>query len=394
MYSLDDLTRPMTRQECQEAIYSALAAAGTNTTAWKPGAVVRTMIVAVSAVMAAFTTLTAAIAKSGFLELAAGDWLAIVAHYVYGVDKQTATFAKGTVVLTNEAGGVFPIGPNDLIVSSPTTGKAYRNLEAFTLGALETKSIAVVAVEVGKDSDAAAFTITAFGTPLLNVLVTNPSPLEARNDDSDGELRARCYERLGALSPNGPWDAYSYVCKSALREDGSPIGVTRVRLLKDGYGGLRIYVATATGGIASGDVAILQREVDQKATTQCVNALVISATPRFIDITHETWIYNTSALTSVQLEDAVYKRLRAYVQAQPLGGNILTPTVPPTGRIYADAIRTTIGAAIGTALPGLIVHTDLSLPAGDLILAVNEVPVIGNVLSNLHSVPTPEGHSP
>jgi hypothetical protein len=349
------------------------------------------MLVAVAAVMAVFTQLTAAIARSGFLELAEGDWLTIVAHYVYDVDRQTATFATGQLRLNNTGGGVYPMGPNDLIVSCAANGKSYRNLEAFTLGALETnKLINMIAVEVGAASRADAGTITTFVTPLLQVSCTNPSALEAQDDESDAALRTRCYEKLGALSPNGPWDAYSYVCKSAKRPDGSPIGVTRVRLVKDGYGNLTVYVATATGGVATSDVAILQDAIDKNSTTQCVNAVVVSATPVVLNFEHETWIYNTSSQTPDQLEDAIYTKLRSYVQSQPLGGNILEATTPPTGKVFADAIKSVIGAA----MPSLIVHTNLITPSGDTTLQAYEVPVMGTVLTTLHQIPTPEGHSP
>ena len=77
---LDDLTTPLTVDECKAAIYATIEARGTSTTAWEPGAVARTIIAGVSIVLAAMSVLIALIAKSGFLSLSEGDWLTVVAR--------------------------------------------------------------------------------------------------------------------------------------------------------------------------------------------------------------------------------------------------------------------------------------------------------------------------
>src|SRR3712207_6412770 len=146
-FSIDDLTTPLTREQVQTKIYDVLALVGTRTTSWKPGAVARTMITACAVVIAAFSSLTALIARSGFLELAEGKWLALVAWYVYGVEKRYATFAEGEVTLTNTGGGIYPMDAGDLIVGNPDTGAQYRNSGSFTLGALSTLTVPIVAVE-------------------------------------------------------------------------------------------------------------------------------------------------------------------------------------------------------------------------------------------------------
>src|SRR3989304_1758463 len=87
MSTLAELTTPLTVDEIKTAIYAALAPNGAATTTWKPGAVVRTIITGVAIVLAGFSRLQAAIAKSGFLGLAEGDWLTLVAFYVYDVTR-------------------------------------------------------------------------------------------------------------------------------------------------------------------------------------------------------------------------------------------------------------------------------------------------------------------
>src|SRR5262252_8646367 len=115
-FTLAELVKPVTRQEVQASIYEALGVLGVNTTSWKPGAVPRVIIVAVSVVFSGFSELVSLTAKGGFLELAEGDWLTIVAHYVYGVDRIDATFASGGLTLSNSGGGEYALDPDDLIV--------------------------------------------------------------------------------------------------------------------------------------------------------------------------------------------------------------------------------------------------------------------------------------
>src|SRR5687767_5936032 len=107
--TIESLTTPVTKDEAKEAIYEALATVGVNTTTWKPGAVVRTLVAIVAILFAACTNLIAEIAKSGFLELTSGSWLTLVARYVYGVTRLEATFGTGTLTLINSGGGVYDV---------------------------------------------------------------------------------------------------------------------------------------------------------------------------------------------------------------------------------------------------------------------------------------------
>lgn len=389
-YTLDELTKPLTRSEVEAKIYTAIAALGTDTTIWKPGSPVRTMIAAVSIVVAAFSTLAAAVAKSGFLELAEKDWLTLVAYYVYGVQRIEATFASGYVTLTNAGGGVYSLDPGDLVLSSPTTGKTYRNAAAFTLAAMASTTIVVVAEEAGAASTAAPNTITQLVTALLGVTATNALSVVGRDAESDAALRTRSYEKLGSLSPNGPWDAYSFAVRSAVRSDGSAIGVSRVRTAKDGYGNVTTYVATPSGAVAGAandlatDLGILAVEVDKKATPLAVTSHVLSATPVTVAVSYRVWLYNTSGKTEAQIKTAIDARLVEFMATQPIGGNIVGGD---PGKVFVDAIRTTIGATLPQ-----IFHVEVMVPAADVVLAVHEVPVLGAVTAlSVTQVPPSEG---
>lgn len=382
---LEELTRPLTRDEVEAKIYEVLALIGVSTTSWKPGAVVRTMIAACSILLAAFSTLTANIARSGFLELAEGKWLALVAYHVYGVEKRYATLAAGQVTLTNEGGGTYALDADELTLINVITGKTYRNTASFTLDALSTLTIDVYAVEYGSASTAIAGTITIIQSPSMPaVTVANALAVVGLDEERDPSLRARCAEKLGALSPNGPWDAYSYAARNALRDDGSPVAVTRVRTSKDGYGIVTTYVATATGAVTGPDLLAVDEAIQMRAAPLAVTAFVLSATPVTIAVSYRVWLYNTSGLSEAQITSAISARLALFMSGQPIGGNVLGAGL---GAVFHDALRT----VIGSTLPQIF-HVELVTPAGDTSLAISAVPVLGTVTAlAINQVPPSEG---
>lgn len=390
MISINDLTTPLTKDQVKQSIYDVLAAVGVSTTSWKPGAVVRTMIAAIAIVIAAFSTLTASIARSGFLELATGQWLTLVAYYVYGVTRQEATFAPGEVTLSNASGNIYTLDPDDLVVSNPTTGKTYRNTATFTLNPGDTLTITIRAVESGSASTSTPGTITALETTLTGVTCANALAVVGLDEELDPALRLRCYEKLGALSPNGPWDAYASAARNALTEAGVSVGVTRVRVVKNaGTGTVTTYVATATGGVTgtvsdvSTDLGAVNDAIQRKAAPLAVTANTLSATVVTFPITYQAWVYNTVGLTDQELEDAIALALAAFFSAQPIGGNVIDPD---PGKVFHDAIRRVIGA-VRTE----IFHVVVSLPAADTTLAISEVPALGAVNGTITQVAPGEG---
>jgi len=390
LFTLADLTTPLTRDQVKEKIYDVIAAVGTNTTTWKPGAVVRTMIVGCSIVMAAFSELTALVAKSGFLELAEKAWLALVAWYVYGVKKEYASFAEGSVTLTNAGGGIFSLDADDLTVGNPTSGKQYRNTVSVTIEPLSTVEVPIRAVEAGSASTSSPGAITELVTPLLGVSCTNAAPVVGLDEEEDPALRVRCSEKLGALSPFGPWDAYSFAARNARRTDGSRVGVTRVRTKKDGFGNVTTYVATSSGGVTgtvgdlTSDLGAVNEAIQQYSAPLAVTAWVESAAPLAIPVTYRVSMYNTSGLTQAEIILAIEARLVAFMSAQPIGGNVVG--VDP-GKVFQDAIETAIGATFSQ-----IFHVEATAPAADVVLTVDQVPTLGTVTAlAITQVPPSEG---
>ncbi len=379
--TIEDLTTPMTREEVQASIYKVLASLGVNTTAWLSGSVVRTMVVGCSLVMSAFTYLAADIGKSGFLALSSGPWLTLVAQYVYGLERIEASYASGVVTLTNAGGGVYTVDEGDLILASSSSGHTYRNIAAFSLPPVSSADVSIVATDPGAASTAPAGDITVFVTPLLGVIAVNENAVTGENDESDEALRLRCAQQLGAISPMGPWDAYGSALRNAKRPDGTSLGITRIRLIADGFGRVFVYCATAGGEVPPADLPYADEAVQQWAAPQAITAIVLSATGVDLDVSAEVFMYNTSGLSPAEIEAKLDAAVIAYANTQPVGGNL--------GVVYADAVR----AAVFDAMRE-IYHVAMTVPAADISLAVSEVLTAGATTWTITQVPPPQGYHP
>lgn len=376
IFKLADVIVPIKMLDARNAMYRVLERIGVNTTAWEPGAVVRSQLVAASAMFEALTGQQAEIARSGFLEYASGAWLRIKAKYDYNVIPEAASFATGTVTLTNAGGGIYSGGPGDLIVRNAVTGKAYRNVAGFDLASHGTVSVTIIALESGAASNANANAISEYVTePYAGVTVANATALIARDAESAAEIKARCSEKLGSLSPFGPWDAYSYAARIAKLSTGESAGVTRTGVTRDGYGHVYLYVASASGpvGGSEGDTATplgaVDESVQQNAAALGDTAVVLSATPVVITVSYRVWM-RQSGMSADTVKETIAAALRVFMSTHPLGGIRLDDADSP-GRVFAEAITSTIHAAVPE-----IYRVELAAPSGDTDLAPGDVPVL------------------
>lgn len=382
MSTLEELTQPLTRAEVEDSIYAAIAARGSATTTWQPGATARTIIYGVSIVLSALSHLTALIAKSGFLEKSEGDWLTLVARYVYGVERDQGTFATGSMVVDNAGGGVYVGGAGELVFLNPTTGKTYRNTGDYSISGLQTGVVVPVqAVELGAASTSAPGTITAFETPLLGLSCTNPGALVGRDAELDPALRTKCYAKTGSLSPNGPSDAYLYAMRDAKKSDGSLVGVTRARTIADGMGGVQVLVADGDGPINGADLPALQAVVDTMVEPVSVTAIVANSTAVDVPVGFELWVRETGA-SDAFVNQLVADRLVQFFAAQPIGGVRLGDD---PGKVFVSALEAVIGGAASNG-ERREVKVIVSAPAADVELAAGEVAVLGNITANIHQV--------
>ena len=383
MTPIDDLLKPLTVDQVRSSIYIMLGQIGVDTTTWKPGSVVRTMIAAVSIVLSGLSRLTAEIAKSGFLETASGEWLKMLALNVYGVEAIEATFATGPAVAANSSGGIYVLSDGELSVTNLRTGATYVNVGPLTIpGVSSNIPLVLIATQAGSGGTALITDVFSVDSPLPGVSVTLSSALVGLDAELDPSLRLRCKEKLGALSPNGPPDAYAFVARSAVRGDGSPIGVTRVRISNDGAGRVNVYVANASGPVDSVDLPFIDTAIQQQAAPLAVTATTFTADPVVVNVGGQVYCYNTSGLSDAQIQTACVASLTDFFSSSPIGGD----RIGNDGRIYRDALI----AALSPARTGVpIFHVNLVNPGTDVGLGVSEVAVLGTVNFTIFQVPPP-----
>jgi hypothetical protein len=377
--AIDDVLEPTTFDEAKATIYDVLAAVGVPTSSWKPGAVVRTIISATAVMLAGASSLHSAIGKSSFLEKAQGIWADLVGENVYGTPRQLATFATGDVTLTNAGAGIFTFDPGDLALVNSTTGKTYLNAAFISLGASSSMTSEFHAVEAGSNSNALPGEIDTLAAPLTGVTCANAAAFQALDDEEDPPYKVRAKEKLGALSPMGPWDAYSYAAKNATRPDGTLVGVTKVRSTHDGAGAVTTYVASAAGPLTLTDLGYVDDAIQANAAPLGITATTDNATAVVVPVTAEFWIYNIVNMTDAQIIALVTARLEAFFAARPIGGDVISGG--GGGKVYTTAIEATIG---GTRPE--IFRVILTAPAADVAITPNQIPTIGTVTLTVHQV--------
>ena len=252
------------------------------------------------------------------------------------------------------------------------TGATYRNSEAFELGPLETKDISIYATDAGSASNSLEGTITGIVTELIGVTCSNASALVGLDDEEDGELRNRCREKIGSLSPNGPWDAYAHVAKGTMRADGTtPVDVNRVQVFNDSSGHVTVRLANASGVVSDADLALVTEEIQRKAVPIAVTADVVSAAALALTVTCSLYVYSDCGLSNGQILAKISTDLATFLATQPIGGNVIGSDL---GKIFADSLLTVIRNSIPE-----IYHALLSVPVGDTALTSAQVATLGAV---------------
>lgn len=358
---------------------------GVPVSSWQAGDPMRALFHLESEFLTTLEALVQGYVSSGFLDYASGVWLEVLAEQVYGVTVPAATFATTDVVLTNAGGAIY--APEDLavgsvIVKNSTTDKTYRNATTGTLsGGGGTLTLSFVADEAGSDSSSSAGDIDELVTGLLGVTVTNPTAAIGVDKQDDATTRQQCRDKLGALSPNGPADAYSYVSRNATLTTVSY--VPRVRVYSDSDSGdVTIYLASPSGVVSSPDLSLFETAILKWATPLCITPSVLSAAVVTVPITYSLWVYQSCNLTAAEIQALVEEALEDLFSVHPIGGDVIT--TGSQGYMYKSLIESTIRGVLPQAF-----RVSVSLPTLDVEIDPNEVAAVGTVTPTVTLVPDP-----
>jgi len=254
------------------------ASLGLDTTSWRDGDPEKTLFNFVADRLADRDTIITELIKAGFLSLTSGDWLTLVAGDLYGVTRTAATAAAPSVDFSNALGGVYSKAIGEVIVKASSTGELFRNSEAFSIssGPGATATVAFVAENAGTTGNVALDDVDTIVTTMLGVTITGSTAASGVDAQSDASLQTACTNTLGALSANGPPDAYNAV---ALDSDlTGETTLTRATTVEDASDGtVTIYVATSTGAPAGAAVTAAQDAIEIWSTPACITPTVVAA---------------------------------------------------------------------------------------------------------------------
>jgi uncharacterized phage protein gp47/JayE len=369
--SFADLLETISLDTWKSTIISIAKAVGLKTENWVEGGYTRTLVALFAQLHKTAGDVVKIIAAGGLLDTATGDWLTLLAKNVFNVPRIEATYASAAegITLTNTGGGLFVYDAGDVIAAHSTTRKTYKSTSGGTLspGVGQTLKLDVIAEEAGSGSSANVGTITQLVTTSLGVTVTNTVALVGVDEESDEDLRERCRESVAALSIGGIKQAYAYYAKSAVRANGTAIGVTRVRVMTPpGDGTVDVYVAGPSGAVAGADVTVIQADFDEFVTPYGFDATAISAVNLDVAPTATVWIPAALGLSEAEAQQQIADALEAYVNALPIGGTVISPA---TGKIYWRALLAVIGGAIGGTIKAQLASEN------DIDVDDDEVPV-------------------
>lgn len=359
----------LVRETADEIFDAALTLAelvGLPVTSWRAGDPTRTQLRAQAAKLAKSDEVVTELAKACFItgpvgERAEGEWLKLRVADVYGVDPDEASFAAPTVMLDNAGGGLYEVDALSATFSSSVKGATFKNQATFTINPLATGvAVLLVADAAGSAGSVGVDEVDTLVSPTLTGVTIAGSTASAGIDEqSEQGLIDQALATLGALSPNGPADAYEFVARSSGLTGID--GVTRAQSAGDASDGtVTVYVATTTAALSGPSVAAIQTAEDTWAQPLCTDATVVSGTPQTVDVT----------LTGVPAgaQDVTEAALDALFASIDFGGDVIVDALTSAVRVACVAAGFTVAGAI---VP--------SVPAVGFTLATGVFPVRGTV---------------
>lgn len=403
--SLQSLCTPLTPEQVRSFIYSVLGKVGIDTTAWQPGAVVRTLIAVVATLFSSYTYWASAAVQGMHLLLASGDWLDAVAYYDYGTTRNPETYAAGPVTLTNAGAGVYDYLPGQLTITltkAPPDGSTtpqvyyYSNTQEVNVSGNQVQSIQIQAQQSGSApnyTNGSTATLAVVGNTALTITPT--TSLLGADEESDQSLKNRAQQAQSALSPNGPSEAYTYAATQVQDANGSPYA-TKAKALPS-PGNVTLYVAGPNGSISgttsdpTTPLGAINQYIQSNVVPLGVQCTLQSCTNLLLNINYTVWASRTTTLSNTAITSAIYAAVASYLNDFPIGGfpplgDSQHATAP--GWIYIDQVKAIIEEALN--LPGItnpIYHVSMTVTVNGTQYVDTDIPCQSSDVAQLQSLP-------
>lgn len=354
-------------QEVAERIFrgalQVAAVAGLPVTSWRVGDPTLTLLQHEAEVLSTRDAMAAALARSAFISTADDDWKPIVAWETYGIEQQGALYSAPTVTIRNDGGGTYILAPGDLMCGASSIGKTFHSTgpEEAVLSPGATVTFDLVADEAGAASSVVTDEIDEIqSNALLGCVIVSSTAAVGRDAEAPAALTERCNDSLGALSPDGPADAYEYVATKP-----ELTGVTDISSAwanaSTTTGAVPVYVAGPSGPPSGASI------------TAALNAILLWATPKGSTPTVQAAISDTVNVTATA-EGDLPSDFSARIQTAI--ARYITDLPISDGTIRVS--RSAIDAAAHAAVPGLR-RLVVSLPSSDTLIALGHKTYPGTI---------------
>lgn len=250
MVTLSELLAPPTVAQIDNALLDVLEALGMPTTSWRAGGVTLSLIEGQAETTVNLWALVAAVTAGGYLRLAKGAWLTLLAKQLYKEDRQPATFARHSVILQTAVGsGPHAVTARSLWIRDPITRRRFVGPSIDTTLSEGTQTLVFEAEVVGLNHNLGANALSEILTPLPGVSIVSSSlTTQGHDEEPDYSLQQRCEDKWGTLGIAANEAGYRYWARLASTE------VTRIACSVTNLGDIVLSLAGTSGGVTS-DVA-------------------------------------------------------------------------------------------------------------------------------------------
>lgn len=374
-FDITTLLQPWTQDGVRASMVTALVGMGIRADLWPKGGVAGSVMTDMAGRIAAQANDAIAAIKAGWLPTATGGWLTWVALYFYGITRREATFASGSLTVTNTAGGVYNEAPFTVTFQDSASKKTYVNVDAIALaaGPGPTQTIQIQAVEAGSASNAAPLQIDTVVTSLPGVTCSNAAPVLGIDAQSDEELRQECWDSLGARSVRGPRTAYAFAIQIALNSiTQTPVNINRWTVTSSSHKGqVTVVIASPSGVPDANDVTGVATSIEAVARPECVQVTTLAATKLVYSGPVVVYLPPSPGLLQATVAQAVLDAIDAFFVSYPIGGR----TADGVTGVHGSGIE----GAIAGAFPGIFAVDspgDLAMTSQQVAVSVISLPDI------------------
>lgn len=266
--SFQQLITPVTKEEALTQTLDDLAALGFNSTSWQEGSVQYTFVQLIAELRSDFSLTVKAYAEGGLPGFSTGTLLDFLGKYMFKTERVPATPTVGVFRLTSAAGSpIHNWDAEEIQVADADVGESANVFVVINPGSInpgETIDVQVQAVNPGNSGNLGNDIPLFLWTPLVGVTATNP-PIDTtstwiqfpgQDQESDDRYTERFlgrWDRLTYGNTDGAYSAWAFEALDVL---------TRVTVITEPEGVVRLVGATSTGGLTAGQITTIEEYIN------------------------------------------------------------------------------------------------------------------------------------